>query len=94
MLKFQIAHFLKQEAVPTHLRSLGFTYMASDLYTAPDPVKAYLNSVASVIIKLWELFNKKNSKLTLLFEIYFNQISDDIIALILVFNAGFPELCV
>ncbi|CAG9539247.1 unnamed protein product [Cercopithifilaria johnstoni] len=44
----EIAHFQKQEAMPAHLCSLGFTYMASNLYTAPDPVKAYLNSVASL----------------------------------------------
>uniref|UniRef100_A0A0R3RHS8 Structural maintenance of chromosomes protein 5 n=1 Tax=Elaeophora elaphi TaxID=1147741 RepID=A0A0R3RHS8_9BILA len=44
----EIAHFQKQEMVPAHLCSLGFTCMASNLYTAPDPVKAYLNSVASL----------------------------------------------
>ncbi|KAL3991079.1 hypothetical protein ACH3XW_34420 [Acanthocheilonema viteae] len=44
----EIAHFQKQEAMPAQLCSLGFTYMASNLYTAPDPVKAYLNSVASL----------------------------------------------
>ncbi|VDN88928.1 unnamed protein product, partial [Brugia pahangi] len=27
---------------------MGFTCLASDLYTAPDPVKTYLNSVASL----------------------------------------------
>uniref|UniRef100_A0A1I8EYI9 Structural maintenance of chromosomes protein 5 n=1 Tax=Wuchereria bancrofti TaxID=6293 RepID=A0A1I8EYI9_WUCBA len=44
----EIARFQKQKAIPAHLSSLGFTCMASDLYTAPDPVKAYLNSVASL----------------------------------------------
>ncbi|VDN88236.1 unnamed protein product [Brugia pahangi] len=45
----EIARFkTQQKALPTHLSSLGFTCLASDLYTAPDPVKAYLNSVASL----------------------------------------------
>nr|CDQ04356.1 BMA-SMC-5, isoform e [Brugia malayi] len=45
----EIARFKKQQkAIPAHLSSLGFTCLASDLYTAPDPVKAYLNSVASL----------------------------------------------
>ncbi|VDK67804.1 unnamed protein product [Litomosoides sigmodontis] len=42
----EIKYFQKQETIPTHLHSLGFTCMASNLYSAPDPVKAYLNSVA------------------------------------------------
>ncbi|VDO75840.1 unnamed protein product [Onchocerca flexuosa] len=43
-----IARFQKQEAIPGQLCSLGFTCMASNLYSAPDAVKAYLNSVASL----------------------------------------------
>ncbi|KAM3728146.1 Structural maintenance of chromosomes protein [Dirofilaria immitis] len=44
----EIAHFQRKESMPTHLCSLGFTSMASNLYIAPDAVKAYLNSVASL----------------------------------------------
>ncbi|EJD74581.1 hypothetical protein LOAG_18118 [Loa loa] len=44
----EITRFGKEESIPAHLSSLGFTYMASNLYTAPDAVKAYLNNVASL----------------------------------------------
>uniref|UniRef100_A0A915PDP2 Structural maintenance of chromosomes protein 5 n=1 Tax=Setaria digitata TaxID=48799 RepID=A0A915PDP2_9BILA len=44
----EISRFQNREAISPRLCSLGFSCMASDLYTAPDPVKAYLNSVASL----------------------------------------------